>query len=282
MLTKICVLTTILEDSEQVETPDNPFIAPVNIKIIESIMNRVSYQGVVDKYPRFTKLIIVDLMKKFPSISLILEEDYQSIKDDIPLEEKKYEKKDDEMGILEIRTENMQTPIPTPPRSPRIILSSDKNINQELTASRIYDQEHGKKMCDNRQIMESSSKIVVVKLEGASADAMRALKNFMLCRQIRDTHLIQLEDVMSVLWLHFFMPSHRSNEFELFSSGHAVVNISPVDTLSHEIQLNHSLFHLFSDEMMSDVDVFRPGVLDVVAAESYGTLVVTIQRDVIV
>ncbi|GJU86096.1 retrotransposon protein, putative, ty1-copia subclass [Tanacetum coccineum] len=31
--------------------------------------------------------------------------------------------------------------------------------------------------------------------------------------------------------------------------------------------------------MMSDVDVFRPGVLDVVAAESYDTLVVTIQRD---
>ncbi|GKG11917.1 hypothetical protein Tco_0346154 [Tanacetum coccineum] len=46
----------------------------------------------------------------------------------------------------------------------------------------------------------------------------------------------------------------------------------------HEIQLNHSLLHLFYDEMMSDVDVFRPGVLDVVAAESYGTLVVTIHR----
>ncbi|GKF48440.1 hypothetical protein Tco_0141691, partial [Tanacetum coccineum] len=47
----------------------------------------------------------------------------------------------------------------------------------------------------------------------------------------------------------------------------------------YEIQLNHSLFHLFSDEMMSDVDVFRPGVLDVVAAKSYGTLVVTVHRD---
>ncbi|GJZ19208.1 hypothetical protein Tco_0555798 [Tanacetum coccineum] len=43
------------------------------------------------------------------------------------------EKKDDEMGSLENRTEKMQTPIPTTPRSPRIILSSDKNINQELT-----------------------------------------------------------------------------------------------------------------------------------------------------
>ncbi|GJR98395.1 hypothetical protein Tco_0270569 [Tanacetum coccineum] len=140
------------------ETPDNPFIAPVNIEIIKSFMNRVGYQGVVDKvsalymkflaqpwqtmfkvfnrclttrtsghdqtkinilqlfhvvinhinvnyatllwwdfsnyvfqkkdviqYPRFTKLIIADLMKKFPSISPRLEEDYHSIKDDIPL-----------------------------------------------------------------------------------------------------------------------------------------------------------------------------------------------------
>ncbi|GKG08245.1 hypothetical protein Tco_0334077, partial [Tanacetum coccineum] len=38
----------------------------------------------------------------------------------------------------------------------------------------------------------------------------------------------------------------------------------------------------FSDEMMSDVDVFRPGVLNVVAAKSYGTLVVRVQRDAIV
>ncbi|GJR92898.1 retrotransposon protein, putative, unclassified [Tanacetum coccineum] len=294
-----------------VETPDNPFIAPVNIEIIELFMNRVGYQGVVDKvnafftkniaqpwqtmfkkkdviqYPRFTKLIISDLMKKYPSISLRLEEDYHSIKDDIPLvsvyttqnvtvrgmlildaflteeiratddykeyetvfvnvvvlvnqpqpvvstqgihrstprahmtptltaaspqgkkrkqsaeetsspykslkvtikhkqvvegekdvesyannfaasiipddvddtknriepgshkehpelvdddadieEEKKDEKKYDEMGSLEIRTEKMQAPIPTPPRSPRIILSSDKNTNQELTVT---------------------------------------------------------------------------------------------------------------------------------------------------
>ncbi|GJU25581.1 hypothetical protein Tco_1164202 [Tanacetum coccineum] len=37
------------------------------------------------QYPRFTKLIIADLMKKFPSIALRLEEDYHSIKDDVPL-----------------------------------------------------------------------------------------------------------------------------------------------------------------------------------------------------
>ncbi|GJR08068.1 retrovirus-related pol polyprotein from transposon TNT 1-94 [Tanacetum coccineum] len=62
-----------------VETLENPFVAPANINTIETFMNKVSYQGVVDK------LIIADLMKKFPNIPIRLEEDYHSIKDDVPL-----------------------------------------------------------------------------------------------------------------------------------------------------------------------------------------------------
>ncbi|GKG17023.1 hypothetical protein Tco_0361980, partial [Tanacetum coccineum] len=53
--------------------------------------------------------------------------------DDEKKEEEKDKKNDDEMGSSETRTEKMQTPIPTPPRSPRINLSSDKNIDQEFT-----------------------------------------------------------------------------------------------------------------------------------------------------
>ncbi|GJT94858.1 hypothetical protein Tco_1090376 [Tanacetum coccineum] len=74
-----------------VETPENPFVAPANIHTIEAFINRVGYQGVVDKkkeaiqYPRFIKLIVADLMKKFPDIPKRLEEDYHSIKDDVPL-----------------------------------------------------------------------------------------------------------------------------------------------------------------------------------------------------
>ncbi|GKE07029.1 hypothetical protein Tco_1399047 [Tanacetum coccineum] len=135
-----------------VETPENPFVVPANIEIIESFMNRVGYQGVVDKvsafYTKFlaqpwqtmfkvfnrclttrtsghdqTKInilqlfhavvnrtnvdyaallwwdfmncvsqkknviqyLIVDLMKKFPSIPRRIEEHYHSIKDDILL-----------------------------------------------------------------------------------------------------------------------------------------------------------------------------------------------------
>ncbi|GJV14385.1 hypothetical protein Tco_1359708, partial [Tanacetum coccineum] len=36
-----------------VETLENPFVAPVNIKTIEAFMNRVGYQGVVDKVRAF-------------------------------------------------------------------------------------------------------------------------------------------------------------------------------------------------------------------------------------
>ncbi|GJS47302.1 hypothetical protein Tco_0597423 [Tanacetum coccineum] len=291
------------------ETPNNLFVVPATIKIIQSFMQRVGYQGVVDKvsafytkflaqpwqtmfkvfnrclttrtyghdqtkinilqlfhvvvnrtnvdyasllwwdfmncvsqkknviqYPHFTKLVIADLMKKFTSIPLRFEEDYHSIKDEIPLvsvyitrivtvrgmlipdtflteeiratndykeyemvfvnvvlpmnqpqpkqvvkgekdvesyankfatsmihddvddsgdrielgshkehlevvddddddnkEGKKDEKEGDEMGSLKIRTEKMHTPIPTPTRSPRINLSSDNSIAQELT-----------------------------------------------------------------------------------------------------------------------------------------------------
>ncbi|GJW23337.1 hypothetical protein Tco_0033959 [Tanacetum coccineum] len=101
-----------------VETPENPFVAPANIHTIEVFMNRVGYKGVVDKlfhvvlnqthvdyadllwwdfmnnvfqkkesiqYPCFIKLIITDLMKKFLNIPKRLEEDYHSIKDDVPL-----------------------------------------------------------------------------------------------------------------------------------------------------------------------------------------------------
>ncbi|GJZ11214.1 hypothetical protein Tco_0545973 [Tanacetum coccineum] len=274
-----------------VETPKNPFVALVNMEIIETFMNRVGYQGVVYKVSAFytknlaqpwqtmfkvfnrclttrtsghdqTKINIIqmfhavinrtnvdyaallwrDFMNNIPQR---IEEDYHSIKDDIPLvsvyttrdmhvrgmlildtfltkeiratgDFKEYEmvlmnidvpmnqpkpvvstqgthrstpkahwtptvfaaspqqkvvegEKDDddfedslepgshkdnpehvdddddkdaekvdeeeggEMGSLETSTKEMQTPIPTPPRFPRKILSSDKNITQELT-----------------------------------------------------------------------------------------------------------------------------------------------------
>ncbi|GJV32723.1 hypothetical protein Tco_1393123 [Tanacetum coccineum] len=45
----------------------------------------IAYTKDVIQYPRFTKLIIANLMKKFSNISQRIDEDYHSIKDDIPL-----------------------------------------------------------------------------------------------------------------------------------------------------------------------------------------------------
>ncbi|GKB23957.1 hypothetical protein Tco_0863358 [Tanacetum coccineum] len=71
-----------------VETPKNPFVAPANINTIETFMNKVGYQGVVDK----TKINILQLFHAVLNQThvdnaalLWLEEDYHSIKDDVTL-----------------------------------------------------------------------------------------------------------------------------------------------------------------------------------------------------
>ncbi|GJS77381.1 retrovirus-related pol polyprotein from transposon TNT 1-94 [Tanacetum coccineum] len=74
-----------------VETPEQPFIPPATLEYIQPFLKIVGYQGFVGKkknviqYPRFTKLIIADIMEKFASIPKRLEEDYHSIKDDTSL-----------------------------------------------------------------------------------------------------------------------------------------------------------------------------------------------------
>ncbi|GJR74893.1 hypothetical protein Tco_0087258 [Tanacetum coccineum] len=60
------------------------------------------------------------------------------------------------MGSSEIRNEKMQTTIPSPPRSPKKDLSSNKAIDQELTASSFYDTSNGKEICTNRDFQDSS------------------------------------------------------------------------------------------------------------------------------
>ncbi|GJZ73020.1 hypothetical protein Tco_0637166 [Tanacetum coccineum] len=70
-----------------VETPDNPFITPVTIKLLSISCRRLVIKNKdVIQYPRFTQLIIADLMKKYPFIPHRPDEDYHFIKDDIPLE----------------------------------------------------------------------------------------------------------------------------------------------------------------------------------------------------
>ncbi|GJZ67219.1 retrovirus-related pol polyprotein from transposon TNT 1-94, partial [Tanacetum coccineum] len=105
----------------KVETPENPFVTPVNIETIEAFMNRVGYQGVIDKVSTFytknlaqqwktmfkvfnrclttrtsghnqTKINILQMFHvvinrtNVDYVALLwIEEDYHYIKDDIPL-----------------------------------------------------------------------------------------------------------------------------------------------------------------------------------------------------
>nr|GEY40695.1 hypothetical protein [Tanacetum cinerariifolium] len=87
----------LVPKSQGIGRCNNYAMLQINIEIIESFMHTVGYQGVVDKVSDFYrkylaqpwqtmfKLIIADLMKKYPFIFLRLEEDYHSIKDDILL-----------------------------------------------------------------------------------------------------------------------------------------------------------------------------------------------------
>ncbi|GJS00679.1 hypothetical protein Tco_0317187 [Tanacetum coccineum] len=52
-------------------------------------------------------------------------------------------------------------------------------------------------------------------------------------------------------------------------------------SVSHEVQLNYAFLNLLSYKMVSYVNVLGPGVLDIIAAESNGTAIVTIQGNLI-
>ncbi|GKE86428.1 hypothetical protein Tco_1560170 [Tanacetum coccineum] len=149
-----------------VETPENPFVAPTNIHTIEAFMNRVGYQGVVDKVSDFfTKNLAQPWQTMFKVFNRCLtrrtsghdqtkdriepgshkekaklqrvKKDDDDSKDRIEPGSHKENPKfvvddDDKANSLEIRNEETQTTIPTPPSSLRKILSLDKKINQEL------------------------------------------------------------------------------------------------------------------------------------------------------
>ncbi|GKE29884.1 hypothetical protein Tco_1445268 [Tanacetum coccineum] len=63
-------------------------------------MNNVNQKKEAIQYPRFIKLIIADLMKKFLDIPQMIDEDYYSIKDDIPLGKKRKQRAGESSSIL--------------------------------------------------------------------------------------------------------------------------------------------------------------------------------------
>nr|GEU36761.1 zinc finger, CCHC-type [Tanacetum cinerariifolium] len=73
------------------------------------------------------------------------------------------------------------------------------------------------------------------------------------------------------LWPHALHVKPWENEFESFSRKCLNEDICQLILRPYKIQSNYSIMYLFSNEIMPDVDVFRPRVLDIVVAESYGT-----------
>nr|GEY35438.1 hypothetical protein [Tanacetum cinerariifolium] len=69
-----------------------------------------------------------------------------------------------------------------------------------------------------------------------------------------------------------------SNELKAHSGQRLSEDISQLILSPHKIQFNQSFLYLFSNEMVPNIDVLRPRVLYIVAADSDGTLVVTVQR----
>ncbi|GJS78288.1 retrovirus-related pol polyprotein from transposon TNT 1-94 [Tanacetum coccineum] len=127
-----------------VETPNYPFIAPATLKFIQPFLKIVGYQTKINilpifhalinrvhvdnasllwrdflhcvqqnkdviQYPRFTNLIIVDLMQQFDSIPKRLEEDCHSIKDDVSLESKDYAKEFVRVDVLMIQPQPVES-----------------------------------------------------------------------------------------------------------------------------------------------------------------------------
>ncbi|GJR62946.1 retrovirus-related pol polyprotein from transposon TNT 1-94 [Tanacetum coccineum] len=105
-------------------------------------------------------------------------------------EENVAEKKDADMGSLETRTEEMQTPIPTPPRSSRTILSSDKNITQELTdivtlpTATTSKTPHSKRHISSKYSHLPGAIHRMCRHQGAIDDLIE--NNFKLCSEVPD------------------------------------------------------------------------------------------------
>nr|GEX68174.1 hypothetical protein [Tanacetum cinerariifolium] len=139
------------------------------------------------------------------------------VDDDENKEEKKDEKKYDEMCSLENRTEEIQTPIPTTSRSPRINLSSDKNIAQELTnivslliATTSKDPKQKGHISSNYKFWKVHRKVDHVLHEIVPQLAERATNDLIegnLKRIVADT-IIQERDAFQ-----FEVPALISNEF---------------------------------------------------------------------
>nr|GEW29203.1 hypothetical protein [Tanacetum cinerariifolium] len=144
---------TLLKTAKIAEEQEN--VAKVHEKILEEDIKKIVKGEYEEFYAgEFTDSIFLDEEDSGTRLEPESHKENLKIVDDDDVEKKKDDKKDDDdddednddhddhalvknkvISSLEDRNEKIQTPIPSPPRSPRTDLSSDKTISQELTAT---------------------------------------------------------------------------------------------------------------------------------------------------
>ncbi|GJY84197.1 hypothetical protein Tco_0497573 [Tanacetum coccineum] len=133
-----------------VETPKQPFIPLANFDYIKPFLKILGYQGSSDKkknviqYPRFTKLIIADIMEKYESIPKRREEDYYTIKNDTQLAYKDCETKYGGVEVLKIQPEPVESTQEThrTPRATRIPNPTNQKPTSTTPLPLSDDREH--------------------------------------------------------------------------------------------------------------------------------------------
>ena len=80
-------------------------------------------------------------------------------------------------------------------------------------------------------------------------------------------------------WCETLHPKSWKNELESFTRESLCKDIRQLKLCPHEVEFHYPFLHLFSDEVMTDVNMLGSGMLDIVAAQSNGTFVITIHRD---
>ena len=97
--------------------------------------------------------------------------------------------------------------------------------------------------------------------------------------EITPSLFILLLKTLKSFWCKALHPKSWNNELKSFSRESLCKNISQLKLYPHKVEFHYPFLHLFSDEVMTDVNMLGSGVLDIVAAQSNGTFVITVHRD---
>nr|GFC68454.1 hypothetical protein [Tanacetum cinerariifolium] len=147
-------------------------------------------------------------------------------------------------GSLETRNEHTQTPIPSPPRSPRTDLSLDKTLSEELTANVLPTPDTISKDPNTSQPTLSTSKI----LTGSVAELSRC--HGQLREQLTNTFIIK----------EYFKGKIK----EIFDT---LNNLVPELTIKNQRAYEIAILRMVNDVVQKDREIFIDVVHELVSKE---------------